>query len=976
MTLTMPTSRVRRLAALAMLFCLAGPALNSQAAGPGIAGRVFALDDKGLPAGLVPGAKIEIKGSTGQAAAQATADARGFYKIDLSPGTYTYKVHAAGFKDEDVGRGITLKLSEGYAVYNFSLVKGETSPDRKPPVIPVVESGRLKGRVLEKVREGGFLGIPGARIFLKNTKGPAPLIEILSSTKSGDAAGRYEVILPAGTYRASVIAVGFETLVDAVPIEIVADKTETRDFVLKRLVPPIARDQGIKGTIRAVDVRGRVVALPEVTLTIRPRPVSLPSAISFNPDAQGNYSRELVTGGYEVVARAKGYRTVSSGPRYVFPGKYTIVNLTLRPLKPVLDLAFVASVFERNPDSMAKQPLQGATVLLRKQGQRIDGALRGMTGTEGTVSLKPTSSGDYTVLAYKTGYKPAGQKMSIVQGAANRAEIILEKETTTVLTATLTAEVFERAPVGKIVPVSGARIVVRKAGQSVGQGITDTSGRYSAVLARASYSVEASKSEYLSATATADVTQGNASIRLYLSPIRKQQGTLTLKVMELEPDGKTLPVSNAQVMIRREGQPVVQGVSDTAGFFSAKLAGDTHEVVVNKTGYQAARIQVLVSDRDMSRTILLKRGVIRTEKTLTLTVREWRGEMTPLLSGARVTVNRVGGNRVASGVTDSGGTFATRLPHGIYSVEVGKDQYRSVELPVTIDDHDVSRTVTLRKAMIVTARNLSLMVREKRDEMTRPLAGANVVITRMTGSGGTSGDTDTMGRYSTRLAVGGYTVAVSKTGYRTSSIQVTLSDQDVQRTVILDAIAKPAAKPTLHLQVMQRMGMMSKPIPGAEVTIVQNRMQRSSGRSDERGSMIAKLPAGSYNVQVVCKGFQPAQVEVTLTDQDVNRTIFLTKIMDTPKPEEKGPVNLHVVQRDRKMMNRLVNVSDARVLITQDQRTVAQGTSGPDGYYRVTLPQGNYRITVSKAGFMTAQMSLAVTKQGVTEDVILRSSIK
>src|SRR5207253_1912798 len=59
------------------------------AAGPGVTGRVLALDPKGLPTGNVPGAKIEFKNRGGKVAASASTDKNGHYKVNLPPGTYT-----------------------------------------------------------------------------------------------------------------------------------------------------------------------------------------------------------------------------------------------------------------------------------------------------------------------------------------------------------------------------------------------------------------------------------------------------------------------------------------------------------------------------------------------------------------------------------------------------------------------------------------------------------------------------------------------------------------------------------------------------------------------------------------------------------------------------------------------------------------------------------------------------------------------
>jgi len=176
----------RRVGAVAVLLLLAVGAQPLQAAGPGVSGRVFALDDTGLITGIVPGAAIEFKDQAGRSAARLTADKNGYYQTELPPGIYVFKVHADGFKDEDAGRAITLKRSDGYAVHNFSLSKGKTDPKHKPVPVPPVEIGTLQGRVLEKTADGKLLGIPGARVALRNPKGSPQLTEVVARGPDGD----------------------------------------------------------------------------------------------------------------------------------------------------------------------------------------------------------------------------------------------------------------------------------------------------------------------------------------------------------------------------------------------------------------------------------------------------------------------------------------------------------------------------------------------------------------------------------------------------------------------------------------------------------------------------------------------------------------------------------------------------------------------------------------------------------------------
>ena len=62
-----------------------GAARPLLAAGSGVRGQAFPLDEQGKLTGVVAGASIELKNQAGQVAGRATSDAQGSYKIDIAP---------------------------------------------------------------------------------------------------------------------------------------------------------------------------------------------------------------------------------------------------------------------------------------------------------------------------------------------------------------------------------------------------------------------------------------------------------------------------------------------------------------------------------------------------------------------------------------------------------------------------------------------------------------------------------------------------------------------------------------------------------------------------------------------------------------------------------------------------------------------------------------------------------------------------
>ena len=428
-----PHHGLRRAAAAMALVLVLAAAQAVQAAGPGVHGRVFSLDPSGKLAGVVPGAKIEFKSQGGSPLMSVAAAENGYYRVDLPPGHYYFKVTADGHKDEDSGRGLALQLSDGYAVYNFSLTPGETDPERTTPELDTIEEGKLHGRVMERKADGSLIGVPRAQVALRR-HGARKLTRVVTrrSGRSAEQAGQYAVSLEAGSWQASVIAPGFDTLVDRRPILIQSDRTTQRDFILTRPEPDTPDEQeiqaqGIKGRISLKGRPAGAQATPQVKVSIvpvsrwsrRPEPLS--------PGADGGYRRELAVGRYRVTAAAEGYRSAQSGPREVFAGRYTLVNLTLvakpEDKPPVAKPALDCLVLEQSRHG--KRPLPGAAVMVRKSGSSLGQALRQASDRQGQARFELASAGQYTVLAQKSGYKPNGARVEVKAEARNQATIIL-----------------------------------------------------------------------------------------------------------------------------------------------------------------------------------------------------------------------------------------------------------------------------------------------------------------------------------------------------------------------------------------------------------------------------------------------------------------------------------------------------------------------------------------------------------------------
>ncbi len=988
-------ARWRLAAALAALLALAVVVTPVLAAGAGVNGRVLRLEAMGRITGVVPGAVLEFKSLAGSVR-RATADKDGYYKIDLPPGKYTYKVQAAGFRDEDAGRGITLTLSEGYAVQNFFLGAGKNDPGRRPPQPAPVPVGTLDGQVVERTADGQLVGIPRATVVLRNPGNIQPL-KVVARGDGPTVNGRYVVVLPAASYRGSAMAPGFKTFVDPNPIPVTDGQTTTRQWVLARDTAPAPTAQGIKGVVK-VAARGSTPALPPVQVSVVSLAEPGTSGAPFSPDGGGSYRRDLREGRYRVIAEAKGYRTFPSGGSEVavLRGRYTTVNLWLVPDRPPPSkgLIFVATVYERDAKGV-RRLLPGATVNLRKPLEAINKAQRGTTDKDGKVRLQVLDPGSYQALVRMTGYAPVAVAVEIRSVGANAREFELLKSA-----QPMPVQVILRLRVGErkagatdvLRPLPGAQVRISQQGRDVKAGTIGADGRYDLPLPAGTYRVEVSLAGYippvpLDVTLVKEDVSRIITLTPRVTPLPKQFALDLVVVERPKASLKSVPVPGADITISQPGGTVKSGKTGPAGDFKTTgLAPGSYTVKVSATGYEAASTLVTLANENVRREVVLTRVTVAKKARLDLDVRSRTklGGQPVAVAAAQVTVSQQG-RTVASGKTTASGDYAaTGLVPGNYTVEVAGAGYDTARIEVTVSEPGLRRVVMLARAGTPTPTKtvrLDLDVRTRTKLGAQPVAvgGAQVTVSQP-GRTVASGKTGPAGDYAAPgLAPGNYTVEVASAGFETARIQITLADQNLRRVVALTQAGKPTPTPTkkarLNLEVKERpkVGTQLLPVAAAQVTVGQPGRMVASGKTGAAGDYAAELTPGTYTVEVAAAGFETGRIQVTLDDQGLRREIVLTRVKTATPTPKKGTFDLDLDIKERPKPGAApVPVVGAQVTVSQQGRAIAAGKTGAYGDFgKAGLAPGSYNVEVVRPGFETARFLVMLADRNVRREVIL-----
>jgi len=990
--------RIGRTAGVVVFLSMLAAVRPLAAAGPGVQGVVLALDERGNITGLVPGAAIELTNQAGQVVGSATADAQGAYRLDAPAGTYTYKVRAQGYRDENVGRGFQLRLSEGYSVYNFSLTKGKAGPNPAPQV-PAVEIGKLQGRVLEERDDGQRVGIPGATISLRGG-GDKRLTTVLAGGQSGStAAGHYEIALAAGAWQASALAPGFQTS-DPCSIQIPAGKNARHDFILvRRHAPSLAGSQGIRGLVRINDANLPAGTQPPVKISIVAVSSSGGSAARPSADGQGNFSQELPPGGYRVSAEALGYPTVTSGPTAVFPTKFSVVDLTLSPPPP--PLTFEATVYEQTGGERAeKRLLPGAMVRVSPEAGTANAkAAAAPTDNDGAVQLTIFGGlGTYRAVAAKAGYRP--QRIAVVVRDASEhhaAQFILSKAKS----LPFAGQVFEQTgddPATKR-PLANAAVQLRQQGLlTSGPVTTDERG-----LARLSgfpgdYQAEARMAGLGSQTLDVVVRDGGENRAEFV--LKRRRAALSFEAQVFGQTGDDAatrrPLRNATISLRKQPAATAaetQAATDAQGDAQVDVRGGPgdYQATASMDGYQPESLGVTIRGSDEHHAAQFVLRKLSPPLTLAAQVYVQRGEDRATrrpLAGATVQVCPQGGAAAApmqDQTDDRGQTeFSVLTGPGQYQATASKPGLGSQTLLVAVAPAgDNAAEFVLKRAVPLLRFQGAVYVQDGR-EPAHFQSGATVRIWSQGWS--SAGTSDERGQvYLFVPAAGDYQAEATLQGYEPSHADVAISagGPNGRRFVLV----RGAAALLFRAKVLGRSGDEAggTPLDRAHVWL-SNGTQKVEGWT-AGGEVSLRAPAGPgvYHAGAEMQGWEPNQTDVTVDPNSTSHTFILHRsrqpttftatVVDNQKKALPG-ATVHLRQEggqtsegvtDGEGVVRLA-ISPGNAAIQADAELRGYSATGP-----VQIPSGatSHTFVLKKAGGLTAGPGLVSTGSAATLTVIV-----
>ncbi len=670
---------------------------------------------------------------------------------------------------------------------------------------------------------------------------------------------------------------------------------------------------------------------------------------------KGEYAFSIASGTWKASVAVRGFHSLSeSEPIRVSSGGETTRDFVLQR--------------SRSRIASQGQGIKGTVVLSRGIGRQLPGtpphievevvALPEKKAIRQVLPPKPMGryqrdlpEGGYRVVAQAEGYREVSSPVCyVVPDRYTTVNLVLAPSKVEPTSVVLQVTVIDRLT-RELLPETTLRCWQSDDSESVASTtITDSHGQALVkTTAGGKYTIEAKCEGYQDRQITVESVPGKTRVQIALATVAPPLTALEVMVIDAE---TRKPLSDVALNFRRQGQPAEYGLRVATDATGRKVL-DAKEPGRHTLEARCKEYQPWVSTED------LKPGRNRLEVALKpftppatdLITELWlqivekgRTGIRPI-AGAQIEVHR-NMKQVATRWSESGGTYTTTLPSGVYEFHVSRDGYLPSSRSLELKGKLTSETIFLMSRPSNTYR---LNVRVLAAPGKKPLPSATVTASANNKeiARGTSGSDGIC-----RLLLprnGEFLVRATKAGFDTGTTRVYMTRDSLTSEILLYATT-----PTLHQLELHVVDPQKRPVLGASIEIFREGKMAARGRSDAKGLLSTQLPTGLYVVRATVGEKERGQTSFTL-EANTRRVV----VVQFTLPSAAMTLNLLVINRQQKP------ISGAQVVVLQRGRVVARGKSMANGRVLVeSLKASEYDVTVSRTGYKSAKLSFSPASSG------------
>jgi Leucine-rich repeat (LRR) protein len=290
--------------------------------------------------------------------------------------------------------------------------------------------------------------------------------------------------------------------------------------------------------------------------------------------------------------------------------------------------------------------------------------------------------------------------------------------------------------------------------------------------------------------------------------------------------------------------------------------------------------------------------------------------------------------------TDAKGYYTIRLSNGAYTVTAHAPGHDSKTGTINVDEGSITGEDLSLK---LTVYQITGKVSDEDDEI---VAEAVVTIYDEEGMLVSEVRTDENGEYTVSLTNGEYKVRTRAKGYQTNQSGIVISKGILNK-------GKIVMQKLVYTVKGQLRGRDGNTVERASISVKdENGNTIYTTQSDENGTYKLELKNGSYSVDVTAKRYKPLTREISVMDGEL---FGGNMVMDRAEFTLSGRV---VDNMDKPIVGAKVTVRD------KDGNVVATTQTDTDGRYSVSLPIGEYDVTVEADLFKRLDTTFQIGETG------------
>jgi hypothetical protein len=760
------------------------------------------------------------------------------------------------------------------------------------------------------VKSGSNL-ISSAQVIITEVNNPGNSISSLTNTN-----GEFSITVEAGkSYNITVAYSGYIT--QTKPTGILLPAT-TVNFTFD-LIPNSSSFSG-----QVVNNLQVPLAAVKIYLANSQTGVLIDSTVT---DASGNYTIGISAGIYKLTAFKRGYTSETITLQINVGQTLTNINFTLNE-----NFALLSGNVKDNSNT----PVQGVLVNLTSPS----GGATTTTSSTGDFVFSRLLGDNYTISFSKPTYADTIiSNYLILDGQSKTLNVVLRK---------LTCKIDGKITDINLLPISLATVTAVKSANQTFSAVTDNNGNYEiAALDTGSYVVTASKTGYssnqkISVVLTFQASNGIANI----TDLSQNNGN----VYGLVKDNSGIPVNQASVNITGT-QGSVSTVSGSDGRFAlTNLARGQYSFDCSKNGYPSFDTSIVVTD-SVFVPVLLKPN---NSSIFGFVYNQLNHPLTYVVPVTAVSASKT----VYHTTTDLSGYFEFHNVNlnTVYMV------YTEIFKEGVINDTLFNINVTPSSPfagpvnLIVTVNNSLIKGNAGTSSALVKLTNLSTNDVKNTTSSGT-------GTYQFgSLSSGSYRILPQKTGFIFTPVfrDINLGYSD---TVSVD-FQSTADIGNIIVTALDSAGHLMQGVSAAAINYTSGLVL--TGTTDNSGIYgFNGISSGTYSLKLSKTGYfviPDSAIAIVTNGVTVSKTFTLKPSLGSVS----GIVNQYV---NSTLSNSLGASISLRNLATGQ---VFAATSASDGTYNISnLISGNYRITASKAGFLTDSLLFNLTESETKTNVNL-----